>query len=210
MILSKNKSGTIDTVLSDYVFVRVTTVAVDTTKAIKPIKAPLDVPYSWNEFIPYIVGGIVLLLLIIAAIYFFRRSKKKKPIVVERPKPKEPAHIWARKELKILEEEKRWQHDEIKIYYSRLSDILRLYLEYRYNWFALESTTEEIIDNISSYSISEEAKGKLMMILEQADLVKFAKMTPLPDINIKAMENGFRFIDLTEQAEIKTEQKNDV
>ncbi len=209
-ILSKNKSGIIDTIISDYVFVRVATVAVDTTKPIKPIKEPLGVPYSWKEFIPYIIGGIVLLVLIIAFTYFIMRRKNKKPIVVERPKPKEPAHIWARKELKTLEEEKLWQHNEIKMYYSRLTDILRLYLEYRYNWFALESTTEEIIENISSYHISEDAKEKLLMILEQGDFVKFAKMTPLPDVNMKVMENSYSFIDLTEQTEIKTDQKINV
>ncbi|GDX51431.1 hypothetical protein LBMAG27_04780 [Bacteroidota bacterium] len=210
MILSKNKSGAIDTILSDYVFVSVSTVAVDTSKPIKPIKAPIDVPYSWKEFIPYIVGGIVLLLLIVVLSFYYMRRIKKNPVIIERPKPKDPAHIWARKELKILEEEKRWQHDEIKIYYSRLTDILRLYLEYRYNWFALESTTEEISKNISSYNISNEAKEKLLMILEQGDLVKFAKMFPLPNVNMKAMENSFSFIDLTEQIEVKTEQKIDV
>lgn len=210
MILSKNKSGIIDTILSDYVFVRVATVAVDTTKPIKPIKAPLDVPYSWKEFIPYIIGGIIFLLLIIALTYFILRRKNKKPIVVERPKPKEPAHIWAKKELKLLEEEKLWQHHEIKMYYSRLTDILRLYLEYRYLWLALESTTEEIKENISSYNIPYEAQQKLLMILEQGDLVKFAKMNPLPDVNLKVMENSFSFIDLTEQTEIKTEQKINV
>ena len=49
-----------------------------------------------------------------------------------------------------------------------------------------------------------------MMILNQADLVKFAKMMPMPNINMKAMENAYKFIDLTAQTEVKTEVKNDV
>ena len=210
MVLSKNKSGIIDTILSDFVSIRVETVAVDTTKPIKPIKSPIDVPYKLNEFLPYIIGGFVLILILIIATYFILKRKKKKPVLSERPKPKEPANLWARKELKLLEEEKLWQKDETKLYYSRLTDILRLYLEYNYSWFALESTTEEIIENISSYTDSKEAKENLNSILQQSDLVKFAKMTPLPDVNKKVIENAYRFIDLTEKEEIKQEKKNDI
>lgn len=210
MVLSKNKSGIIDTILSDFVSIRVETVAVDTTKPIKPIKTPIDVPYTFNEFLPYIIGGFVLILILIIATYLILKRKKKKPVLIERPKPKEPANLWARKELKLLEEEKLWQKDETKLYYSRLTDILRLYLEYNYSWFALESTTEEIIENISSYTASKEAKENLNSILQQSDLVKFAKMTPLPDANKKVIENAYRFIDLTEKEEIKQEKKNDI
>lgn len=210
MVISKNKSGIIDTIFSDFVSVRVETVAVDTTKPIKPIKSPLDVPYTLKEFLPYIIGGFVIILMLIVTTYFILKRKKKKPVLIERPKPKEPANVWARKELKLLEEEKLWQKDETKMYYSRLTDILRLYLEYNYSWFALESTTEEIVENISLYTNSTEARENLLSILQQGDLVKFAKVTPLPDINKKAIENAYRFIDLTEKEESKQENKNDI
>ena len=121
MILSKNKSGAIDTILSDYVFVSVSTVAVDTSKPIKPIKAPIDVPYSWKEFIPYIVGGIVLLLLIVVLSFYYMRRIKKNPVIIERPKPKDQAHIWARKELKILEEENIEDNEDL----SEINHILK-------------------------------------------------------------------------------------
>ncbi len=204
-IFTKDKNGAIDTIVSDFVFVSVTTVAVDTTKPFKPIKAPIDVPYSWQEFIPYIIGGIVLLALIAALIYFFVFRKQKVTVTEERPKPKEPAEIWANSELRKLDDEKLWQQNQVKKFYSRLSEILRMYLEYRYSWFALESTTEEISDKIDSYKISEEAKESLLFILSNADLVKFAKMNPSADVNMKAMENGFRFVELTKPNELSTE-----
>lgn len=207
-IFYKNKSGIMDSVLSDSILIAVTTVPVDTAKPIKAIKNPIDVPYTLKEFLPFIIGGVVLIAIIIAVIYYIRlRRKRRKAIIVERPKPKDPAHIWARKELQKLEEEKLWQKDEIKLYYSRLTDILRLYLEYRYDWFALESTTEEIENNISSYVSSDATKNVLLRILTNADLVKFAKMMPMPDVNIKVMEEAYKFIELTESREIKTEEK---
>lgn len=206
-VFFKNSNGESDSVLSNEIPITVNTLDVDTTKPFKAIKAPLDVPYSWKEFIWYIVTFIVLMTVVIAGAILWNKRRKQKPLVVERPKPKDPAHIWARKELKKLEDEKLWQNNETKSYYSRLTDILRQYLEYRYNWLALESTTEEIQSEISNYNLKEKAKENLLSTLRTADLVKFAKMIPLPDENIRAMENAYKFIDFTEPNENKEEKK---
>jgi hypothetical protein len=200
-VFFKNSNGELDSTLSNDIPVRVNTLNVDTTKPFKAIKVPLDVPYSWREFIYYIIGGVLLLIAIIAGIILWKRYKKQKPAIVERPRPKDPAHIWARKELKKLEEEKLWQKDEVKLYYSRLTDILRLYLEFRYNWLALESTTEEIQAEIEDYNLKEKAKENLLATLRTADLVKFAKMLPGPEENMRAMESAYKFIDFTEPKE---------
>ena len=194
-------TGGTDTVFSNAILVSVNTLDVDTAKPFKEIKGPLQVPYSWREFIPHIIAAVVLLFLIIAGILWYRRYKKNKPAVIERPKPKDPAHVWARKELQKLETDKVWQKDEVKLYYSRLTDILRLYLEFRYDWFALESTTEEIQEQIEKYNLKDKAKEQLLSTLRTADLVKFAKMLPAPDANIKAMENAYKFIEFTEAKE---------
>jgi hypothetical protein len=206
-VFFKNSSGAIDTLLSNAVVVDVNTIPVDTMRPFKPIKGPLAVPYNWRDFLPYILATLLLLVLIIAAILLWQKFVKQKPIVPARPLPKDPAHIWARKELKKLEDEKLWQKGEIKLYYSRLTDILRLYLEYRFGWLALESTTEEIDNDIDNYKMKEKAKDNLLQILRAADLVKFAKQQPMPDANIKAMESAYKFIDLTEPKEDEEKQK---
>ena len=201
-IFFTNTNGERDTLYSDFFYVSVSTVAVDTTKPIKLIKSPLSVPYSLSEFLPIIIGAAIALVVIAIIIYFiWRRSKRKKTVVIEKPRPKDPAHIWAKKELKKLEEEKIWQRDEVKLYYSRLTDILRQYLEYRFNWNALESTTEEIEENISGYDVTVSSKEILLSILKSADFVKFAKKLPLPNENMKAMENAIAFIDSTKPSE---------
>ncbi|MCY7410759.1 MAG: hypothetical protein LH473_10830 [Chitinophagales bacterium] len=210
-IYFKTKSGAIDSLITDSILITVRTIAVDTSKAFKPIKPPLEVPYSWQEFIPLYIGGFILVASIIALILYVRyRRKNRKPKIIERPKPKDLPHVWARRELKKLEEEKLWQQDEVKKYYSRLTDILRLYLEYRFNWLALESTTEEIKEQINSYSMNVEAKNLLLKMLSNADMVKFAKIIPAPATNIKSVESAFHFIDLTEQKDLKTEEKINV
>lgn len=205
-VLYKNSAGGVDTAFSNDIAITVSTVAVDTTHPFKPIKAPLDVPYSWKEFTPYIGGSVGLLILAVIGIILWRKYRMQKPVVQARPKPKDPPHIWARKELKKLEDEKLWQKDEVKMYYSRLTETLRLYLEFRYQWLALESTTEEIEEQIGSYNLKEKAKESLLQTLRTADLVKFAKMLPSPDVNMKAMENAYKFIDFTEPKEEEKKQ----
>ena len=52
-----------------------------------------------------------------------------------------------RKQLEKLKQAQLWQNGKIKAYYSDLSDILRLYIENRYNSPALEMTTDEILSS---------------------------------------------------------------
>lgn len=201
VVFYKNGTGAVDSAISNVVDVNVTTLPVDTTRPFKAIKAPLDVPINWMEYLPYIIGAFVLLNLLVGAYLWFKKYRKQKPAIAARPLPKDPPHIWARKELKKLDDERLWQTDQVKLYYSRLTEILRLYLEYRYKWLALESTTEEIEVEMANYNLKEKAKENLLQILRTADLVKFAKMLPAPDQNIKAMESANKFIDFTEPRE---------
>ena len=198
----KNANGAVDTLYSNVLVVDVNTLPVDTARPFKPIKGPLAVPYAWQEFVLYVLAALLLLALIIGGIILYQKYNRKKMAESNaRPLPKDPAHIWARNELKKLEEEKLWQKDQVKQYYSRLTEILRLYLEYRFSWLALESTTGEIEDAIDNYITKEKAKDNLLQILRTADLVKFAKLLPAPESNIKAMEGAYKFIELTEPTE---------
>lgn len=190
-----------DSLLTDSILIRCNTLNVDTTKPFKPIKAPLKVPYTWNEFLWIIIPVLFLIMLAIAGYVMWKEQQKKKPVAYTRPVPKDPPHIWAIKELKNLEDEKVWQKDEVKLYYSRLTEILRLYLEYRYRWFALEETTEEIEARIADYVSKDKAKEMLLEVLRAADLVKFAKVLPMPNNNIAAMETAVKFIEWTKPTE---------
>lgn len=188
-IYFKNSAGELDSILSNDIPIRVNTLDVDTTKPFKAIKAPFNVSYSWQEFIYYIVAGIVLLLILVIAILLWRSSKTATDNSGA-TKTKNSCTYLGTNRIEKLEEEKIWQSHDVKLYYSRLTDILRLYVEYRYGWYAMESTTEEIQTEIENYNLKEKAKENLLAILRSADLVKFAKMIPLPDANMKAMENA--------------------
>lgn len=203
-------TGKVDTILSNELFVDVSTIAADTSKPIKPLKAPLALPYTWDEFLYYYIAAGILLLLLIALLWYIRYRKNHKPVVVARPKPKEPAHIWAKRELKKLEDEKIWQQGDGKQYYTRLTEVLRLYVEYQFGWYAMEATTAEIERDLDNYKIKMDAAEKFLSVLQQADLVKFAKLLPPPDENMKSMEKAYAFVELTTPTETNSKQQKDV
>jgi hypothetical protein len=176
--------------------ITVRSIPVDTTKAIKDIKAPVEVPLTWRDFIPYFIGAGVLAAVIWLIIYL-RKKLKKKPVVVIKEKPKRPAHEIAFEELKKLESEKLWQQGNFKLYHSRLSDIVRAYIEHRYPVTAMELTTEEIMEKIVQVVSNEEAIRNLKSILILADFVKFAKAIPVAYENEQSMKDAYEFINGT-------------
>ena len=196
-----------DTLFTNDLLVTVKTLVVDTAQPIKPIKPPFKIPYLLSEFTWWIVGFIVAIIAIALAFYFYKKYKASKAKSPSRPKPKEPPHIWANKQLHILHENKLWQKGEIKAYYSRLSEILRLYLEYRFDYYALEATTEEIKLKISTLDIPPFAAKNLIEDLMLSDFVKFAKMNPSPDDNVQALEKAKQFIKNTIPVEEEIDKK---
>ncbi len=59
----------------------------------------------------------------------------------------DPAHVIALRDLERLMSEKLWEKGEIKAYYTRLTEILRQYLENRFSVYSLEMTTDETLDD---------------------------------------------------------------
>ena len=118
---------------------------IDTTKGPFDIKKPYEAPVTLKEVTPYILGAILIGALLFFLFYYIQRRRKNKPIFVKPAKPKEPPHIVALRELDRIKEEKLWQTEEIKTYYSLVSDTLRTYIEERFNIQAMEYTTHETI-----------------------------------------------------------------
>lgn len=173
------------------------TVEVDTTQAIKPIKGPIAAPLTFAEILPWL---IILIFIILASgflIYYLKKKKKQEPVIFKKSKPKLPAHQIALAELEKLKNEKLWQSDRIKEYHSRLTDILREYIEHTFNIRAIEMTTWEIIISFSGAKIERKNLENLRQTLELADLVKFAKLKPTPDEHENSMMLAVNFVRQT-------------
>jgi hypothetical protein len=170
-------------------------VGIDTTAEIKDIKPPLSVPITFADLLPYLIGIVIVGLFIFAIYYFVKR--KKKAVAEIYSAPKRPAHELALEALQSLESEKLWQRGEVKLYHSRLSDIIRMYIENRFNILAMESTTYEILEDLNRKNINGSLTHDLLEMLTTADLVKFAKGQPLPNENDICLKHAYNFIHQT-------------
>lgn len=197
-ILNGDSSKAVET---EPILFTVNSVPVDTTIAIKDIKPPMDVPFSWKELLPYIYGGLAGLAALAGLIYlimYLVKKNKKKPIPVVTA-PKIPAHVIAIEQLKKLREEKLWQNGKLKEYHSGLSDIIRQYIEKRFFINAMEQVSDEIMYAFRTIDLSDELRSKLRQILFLSDLVKFAKEQPLPNENEASWVNAYEFVMATKK-----------
>ncbi|WP_299156779.1 BatD family protein [uncultured Tenacibaculum sp.] len=171
--------------LTDSLLINVATIAIDTTKIKKfPIKGIKGEPYQLDDFKGYIYWAIALLILIGLLVYYFifkKKKEEKEAIVV----PSLPPYEEAIQRLQELDNKLLWQNNHIKKYYSELTGIVRAYIERELKIPALESTTDELIDtlkdfdDIKSIETTKETIQKLKELLQESDLVKFAKSKPL-------------------------------
>lgn len=163
------------------------------------IKPPVGAPLTFKEVAPWILGIILVAAIIFFIVYAIIRYKRKLPIFGGPPKPKEPAHIVAFRELDRIKDEKIWQQGLTKQFYSELTDVLRVYIADRFEISAKEQTSDEIISAFKYRTslLDADSFDKLKSTLEMADLVKFAKYEPLPDDNSSALTCAYMFVDKT-------------
>lgn len=170
-----------------------------------PIKNIIDEPLALSDAIPWLMGLLILIGLLIGINYLRKRPAKEKP-APEEPVIIIPPHITALENLAALQNEQLWQNGEIKAYHSRLSHIVRSYLEGRYHIPALESTTYEIMQSLQKQSdLPEQGMENLRKLLETSDLVKFAKAEPDPGIHDLLFEQAKAFV----KASIAPEPENE-
>jgi hypothetical protein len=205
-ILLRHHDGKLDTAYFERLSLLVKTLPIDTT-SFEPydIKMPITYPITFMEVLPWALSGLAVLALIAFVIYVIIRRRQHKPIFFK-PKPKEPPHITALRELNKIKADKLWQNNKVKLYYTRVTDVLRIYMEERYKIQAMEQTSDEILLTFQSMQLPGELMDKLRELLSVSDLVKFAKYQPMTDDNEKALVTAQEFVDYTKE-EIETEEK---
>ena len=184
--------------LTDSIIIDVATVAVDTIKQpmyfIKEIRKE---PYTFGDIFSEYWWLLVLLIIIAVILYFVLKDKVKHYEKINRI----PPFDMAKKRLKELDSKKLLEENKIKLYYVELTDIVRTFIEREMNIPALESTTDELLETITDFNsssnlnIPKETIVKLQKLLQEADLVKFAKSKPLIDEIEKHRDSAEVIID---------------
>lgn len=129
---------------------------------------------DYSAFI-WVGATTVGIIVIIAAVVI--KHKRNKLLVDDRIF--RSAHEIALVRLKTLEETDLAGSGRLKVFYERVSNVLRYYIEDRFTLKAPERTTEEFLAELKfDYVLSAGDKESLEQFLRHCDLVKFAKHEP--------------------------------
>lgn len=154
-------------------------------------------PFDWNDWKTLTYASFLLTLMVLLAFFLFDNARRGKPIVrLIRRKKKLPPHQVAIKEIERLKADRKWAEDDSKEYYTLLTDALRNYIHERYNFNAMEMTSNEIIEHLLKENDPENLK-ELREIFTTADLVKFAKYSTLINENDANLMAAIEYINQT-------------
>jgi hypothetical protein len=113
-----------------------------------------------------------------------------------------PPYQLAMQQLQTLHDEHLCEKGEEKEFYTRLTDILRTYLDARFGINAMEMTSTQIRRSLRENADTKMSEKYMSRILEIADFVKFAKIRPLPEDNASAYKSALQFVEDTKPAPV--------
>ena len=172
-----------------------------------PPKDVQDNPFQWSEWSGIFWKSVLMVLLICAAFYLRLRLKDNKPIIAHvRIVKKILPHQKAMTEIEKIKAERMASSEDQKAYYTRLTDTLRVYIEERFGFSAMEMTSSEIIERLQQ---AEDRKmiDELRELFTTADLVKFAKYSTLINENDANLVNAIEFINTTKLENVPTTER---
>ncbi len=188
--------GEITTLTTSRFGIQVLTVGLDEDGDIRDIKGPMGIPLN---LLP-----IFLLLLFVAlagglarALYLrFRRGDPELRDTGPASPWRQPHEI-ALEALDRIESSALLENGEIKEYHIRVSEVLRSYVEGRFQVPAMEMTTLDILPGLEKTGVDATILQGFETFLDQCDLVKFAKYRPEPTTARAVLELGRRLVEDT-------------
>lgn len=139
-------------------------------RGIKPI---------WGFFPVFTLGFLVLFIILSGIfVFYYYRLRRNKPSFVPPVEPPIPPDVWAEQEFNALRGSNLLAQGKIKEFFSRLAEIIRIYIERRYQLPAREWTTNELLNAFRQQEDNINARENLRKLLGICDLVKFARYQP--------------------------------
>ncbi len=151
-------------------------------------------PMAMADYLPLFLaaGGLALALLLFLGWRFLRKNRKEKL-----PPPPSASQL-AHQALDRLLASGLLDKGELADFFSKLSDILRTYIEARFSVRAPEQTTEEFLQAMAATRSFRPADRTLLQnFLTHCDLIKFARLEPTVQEGRDRLQLCRRFIDET-------------
>ncbi len=171
------------------------TLKVNPQGEIKDIKPPIKILLDWKLILFWTLIALFFAGIIFYSYLLHRRKRAKSLSGMEVVNL--PPHVIALNGLNELGEKKLWQKGMIKEYHSTITEIIRRYFENRFEMPAMELPTSEVIALLSRKQESEAIINTTHDFLSNADLVKFARFTPLSSVNEEMMKQAYEIVNKT-------------
>ena len=111
--------------------------------------------------------------------------------------PPRQAYDIAREKLNAIVTDDLLRRGHFYEYFVRISEVVREYLGNRYQFYAMDLTTRELLMELRDRPTPGLENAQLRLLLEDADLVKFARLHPSDDQCAQAINTAFRLIETT-------------
>jgi hypothetical protein len=163
----------------------------------RDIRGP--VPVWVRDYRPLVFLGLALLWGLAA--WIVRRGRHAgRPVrqLVELP-PSRLAHEIAYEKLHRIVEDDLLRSGKIREYFIRVSETIREYLGNRYGFFAMDLTSRELLEELRDRPTPGLEHGRLKQLLQDADLVKFARLKPTDEMSSGAIDNAYTLVNATRQ-----------
>jgi hypothetical protein len=159
---------------------------------IRDIKGPVSL---FSMLYVYIILAVIAVLILIAAIVLFLKKRNKSKVIAVPPRP---AHEIAYEAFERLLRRDYLKTGKVQEYYFDLSNIVRQYIENRFQLRAPEMTTDEFLATLKNAEVlNSEQKGLMKEFLSHCDMVKFAKYLPDEKETGSSYESAKKFIEET-------------
>jgi hypothetical protein len=143
---------------------------------------------SW---IPAVVGGTAAVILLALGVWLLRKRRNA-------PAPAAPPEQAALKQLEGLQNGLPTSLEESNLFHTQLADILREYLEARFQIPAPRQTSEEYYQKLAqSGHLTEEQLHQFRDLLQRCDLARFAPLHPTPEECLQTLELARSFCHIT-------------
>ena len=204
LIMQDRTTGNQTVLQTDSVVLEVLPVDVSNMQNYHDVKDILDVEVKPNYWLYVAIAASAIVLIIL--IWLMVKGSKKKKVDLPKPAYKGTPLEHALQQIKELEGEDLPAKQQVKLFYTRLSEILRNYFNDRFNVHSSHATSDELMVLLSVYLQDEKYRTEFYQLLRLSDAVKFAKYIPSTEQNEKAVKTAIETLQHVDKLTERTKQ----
>ncbi len=195
-----DSTGNLAEVIAPPATVTIKSVLVEGDSQLRDIKPQAELPYTnWLPW--FIFGGLFALGFSALMLIWQRKNARQAMTAADTRLP----HEVALDELERIAGLRLHENGRFKEHYTLVIDTLRIYIENAFHIQIMDRTTSEVPEVLKQIDLATDFVQELIFLLQESDLVKFAKFTPDVREAKDFLERSRLFVQATKPAPIDTD-----